>query len=826
MNTNKFIRILSLFLIIITVILAAGCSKTGSLKNTGFDEGKVDKVDNWEIFDYHRQYNNDTTRTSIGIVSGGIDGNCVQIKSNEKNDARVHQTISVKKNQLYKISVYVKTENVEAGKGANISAIEGNETSESVYGNTDWKELVVYGRTGKKQKKLDLSLGLGSYSAESIGTAYFDKLSIEEVSRAPEGASVISMEPYKNNNDKKKTEASPLMKALFASAIIGLILYSVLLCIKADKEHHENRIPLSYELPKRGKTDLIIILTMTIIASAISFFRLGDLKAASNYWKASKRGEYIIVEFEDTKDVTRIAFSCGVPSAGIYIVSYENEPDKFKEVLTIKDEPFFEWQTETHKFTTKRVKIEATTASLPLNEIGFFETDKDGNYNLLKVKIVTRHVNDVKGFGKPENLFDEQDTVPVKASYMNGTYFDEVYFPRTAYEHIHGLEVYETTHPPLGKDFMALGIKIFGMNPFGWRFMGTLAGVLLVPIMYLFGLKLFKKRLYAFASAFLMMFDFMRMSQTRLATIDSYSCLFVLLMYYFMYDYFVVKSYDLRYKRSLRPLIFSGIAFGLGAASKWTSLYAGAGIAILFFLAKYAEADDYAAGRVSGSEKKNTWLIKNFLPTCLWCVLLFVVIPGTIYVLSYIPYMAPEPGKGLLKIVYDNQLSMYSYHSGLTSSHGFGSKWFTWPIMLMPMWFYKYGGAEPGMWGTITTMGNPAIWWIGIFALVYSVYVAWKKRDKFMIPIFVGYGLQYFPWILVTRVAFIYHYFTAVPFMIFMIVYSIKNLIEEKIITKKALWVYLAIVFILFVIFYPVLTGMVVKQSYVESLRWFSKWYF
>lgn len=110
------------------------------------------------------------------------------------------------------------------------------------------------------------------------------------------------------------------------------------------------------------------------------------------------------------------------------------------------------------------------------------------------------------------------------------------------------------------------------MNPFGWRFMGTLAGVLLVPIMYLFALKLFKKRFYAFIAAFLMMFDFMRLAQTRLATIDSYSCLFVLLMYYFMYDYFVVKSYDLTFRRSLRPLIFAGLAFGLGAAAKWTSL--------------------------------------------------------------------------------------------------------------------------------------------------------------------------------------------------------------------------------------------------------------
>ena len=90
-------------------------------------------------------------------------------------------------------------------------------------------------------------------------------------------------------------------------------------------------------------------------------------------------------------------------------------------------------------------------------------------------------------------LFDEQELAQAWRTYENGTYFDEIYFPRTAYEHINGLKIYETTHPPLGKTLISLGIRIFGMNPFGWRFMGTLMGVLLVPIIYLLALKLLKR---------------------------------------------------------------------------------------------------------------------------------------------------------------------------------------------------------------------------------------------------------------------------------------------------------------------------------------------
>ena len=97
-------------------------------------------------------------------------------------------------------------------------------------------------------------------------------------------------------------------------------------------------------------------------------------------------------------------------------------------------------------------------------------------------------------------LFDEQTLVPDSYSFKNSTYFDEIYHARTAYEFIKGREVYEWTHPPLGKSIIALGIRIFGMNPFGWRFMGTLFGVLMLPLMYIFAKKNYINNALASAS--------------------------------------------------------------------------------------------------------------------------------------------------------------------------------------------------------------------------------------------------------------------------------------------------------------------------------------
>ena len=71
-------------------------------------------------------------------------------------------------------------------------------------------------------------------------------------------------------------------------------------------------------------------------------------------------------------------------------------------------------------------------------------------------------------------LFDEQTAVPDTISQLNSMYFDEIYHGRTGYEQLHKMPVYETTHPPLGKDLIMVGIALFGMTAFGWGGAGAL----------------------------------------------------------------------------------------------------------------------------------------------------------------------------------------------------------------------------------------------------------------------------------------------------------------------------------------------------------------
>ncbi len=846
---GKLTALVVLAAVIASVCLVmTGCSGSG-IKNSSFEKGSGEKIDGWSINNYERSVGDDTSG-SVTIFDDGYKGKCVKIANNVPNDVRVYQKISLKPDSYYKVSCMVKIEGeIDAGRGEekgagfNVSAIKVYQRSTGLYTtNGEWMEYTAYVQTGKDQKDAEISIGIGGYSSESQGVAYLDELNITKIAALPEGMGAISIAGSKSGTEEeKKQETNVWFKILFIALAIALAVFVILVIKKRDEEKYTLKEPLSEGPVKLKRLDIILICSLTLVCAVASFFKLGDAHGPVSYWKPAAYGESVTVEFDSVKTVSRTTILPNIPSSstGTYMVKYEKVDGSgvFEEAFSFsrsdKDPPeFFEWKLYNNAFTTRRVQVLCQIKGLAVNEMAFWEKDADGRYTQIPVKITGTEfdpeVNDTQY--TPANLFDEQDLAQAWRTYENGTYFDEIYFPRTAYEHLNGLKIYETTHPPLGKTLISLGISIFGMNPFGWRFIGTLMGVLLVPIIYLLALKILKRSNFAFIAAFLLCFDFMRTAQTRLATIDTYSVFFTLLMYYFMFDYFTKKSYDMPFWKTMLPLFLCGICFGLGAASKWTSIYSGVGLAILFFVSKFSEAYDVRQGRAgkNGELKPSAWLLKNFIPTCGMCVIFFILIPIGIYVLSYLPYMPSNPDKSLLDVVIENQKYMYSYHSGLNATHPYQSSWYSWIIDMRPIYYYSSGdaGLASGMRASVASFGNPAVWWVGLGCLPAAVYFTWKRREKAMLVAFIGYACQLFPWILVTRCTFIYHYFTSVPFLIIMIAYVIKCLYEDKIIGKPTVFIYLGVVLVLYAFFYPVLVGIPVKNDYISGLRWFNSWSF
>lgn len=399
---------------------------------------------------------------------------------------------------------------------------------------------------------------------------------------------------------------------------------------------------------------------------------------------------------------------------------------------------------------------------------------------------------------------------------MTGTMFDEVYHGRTAYEFLHKLTTYETTHPHLGKILISIGIILFGMNPFGWRFMSVIFGILMIPLMYLFAKKLFQNTFAATVTTGLLVFDCMHYNLSRIATIDIFAAFFILLMYYFMYDYFLKDS---RYRKTagcltdklppkeiLFPLALSGISMALGVATKWTGVYAGLGLGILFI---WYTLTHFPKGQS--------------LRLCGFCCLFFIVIPLIVYTLCFIPVVGYTEYSGLIDKAVKGTQYMFDYHSTLVAEHYYSSPFYEWPVIWMPL-LDANDAVNAAQVSAVSCMGNPAIWWAGIPCTLY-VFFRWLiKRDKKAGFLCIAYMAQYLPWMSISRITFIYHYFPAILFVILMMGYTMLHISERFSWGKKAITLYMAIAVLCFFLFFPVISGLPVDLEYGLKLRWLPDW--
>jgi len=72
--------------------------------------------------------------------------------------------------------------------------------------------------------------------------------------------------------------------------------------------------------------------------------------------------------------------------------------------------------------------------------------------------------------------------------------------------------------------------------------------------MYIFAKRIFRRTAWAAAAAGLLAADFLLFTLARIATIDSFSLLFILMMYFFMYEYTQMSFLREPLGRTLLPL--------------------------------------------------------------------------------------------------------------------------------------------------------------------------------------------------------------------------------------------------------------------------------
>lgn len=565
------------------------------------------------------------------------------------------------------------------------------------------------------------------------------------------------------------------------------------------------RTPISRRTSRRGGIGIAVL---TAVYAVAAFTGLGSARDPQRFCTL-EAGESATLALDGVHSIGTVWYYTGLYT-GEYTLAYSDDGITYTAAGTMPQgyADLFKWlqpqPADAAPASAAYVRVTAS-AHLELGEFALY--DPQGK------RIAVREITGPATAGA---LCDEADTVPASSTYFNSSYFDEIYHARTAYEHLRGVYPYEVSHPPLGKEILALGIALFGMTPFGWRCMGALFGVAMLPLMWDLLRRMFRDDRVALCGAALLACDFMHLAQTRIATIDSFATLFILLMYLFLYRYFT--------EGKLRHLAACGVTFGIGAATKWTCLYAGAGLGVLWAL--HWVFQGVQAHRDGDGRRYVRRLVSNIG----FCLVFFVLVPGMIYYASYYPYGAARGlhGAGMYftreyaAIVLENQRFMFTYHAGLVATHPYSSRWWQWLLDLRPILYYlSYGD------GTVSTIGafvNPLLCWGGLLALPVLAYRA-VRHDRTALFILVGYLAQVLPWVFISRLTFEYHYFAATLFLVLALGYVFDRLRQRG--YFGIVYAFTAASGALFALFYPVLTGVTVSRSYAWNvLKWLPDWPF
>ena len=543
----------------------------------------------------------------------------------------------------------------------------------------------------------------------------------------------------------------------------------------------------------------ILMTTFAIIA----FINLGDINYPSSAYYG-KQDEPVIIDFGHTVDISTIAYLCGEkPFEGFAVYVPDSENNWELRHIENVDKNVFRWQIIAANMTTRYLIIVPTTPGLVLLEMAFFRNNQ----------IIETKDYDQTGVA----LFDEQNLVPDAPFFTNSTYFDENLHAVTAHAFIHGLKAYEWSHPPLGKSIISIGINMFGMTPFGWRFMGVLFGVIMIAPLYALGRLLFNKRFSAFIAAFILTFDFMHFVQARIAHLDVFLVTFIIFMYLFMYEYIQISPENRTSRKALSCLAFSGLFMGLAISVKWQGVYAGLGLAVLFALEWYDAYVYYS------SRKRKGLFYKDFARTVKWCLLFFVIVPATIYCLSYIPFSRAF-GLSWPDGIIQNQTNMFNWHAYQDDIHEFQSSWWTWLFNMRPVLYYSFVNHDTGNYGAISTFGNPAVWWAGLLALIWCIKRWVADKDHVARFLCIAWLAQILPWAFISRSSFIYHYFPCVPFLALMIAHFMNTRTVHR--QRQYALAFCLLVLVMFISFYPVIACLPVSADYIARLEWLPNWEF
>lgn len=378
----------------------------------------------------------------------------------------------------------------------------------------------------------------------------------------------------------------------------------------------------------------------------------------------------------------------------------------------------------------------------------------------------------------------------------NELVFDEVYYVDGARDFLaNGVELTDgkaefVVHPPVGKWMIAIGMKFFGDDPFGWRISAALFGVASIYLIFLAARKLFNSDFLALLSAALASIDGLHLVMSRTALLDIFLMTFLL-------GAFVA----LLYQRYFLMALMLGLALG----TKWSALYFIIAIAIYLLVKERKALISYS-----------------------------IIIPS-VYLISWSGWFFSRNGwdrnssSNSFSSLFNYHKEILNFHTNLKVDHSYEASPWNWLILGRPTSFFY---ASPKTCGAdncaqeILAMGTPPIWWVGLIAIFVTIGYFIYRRDKSAGFILLGLLSNYLPWLLFPeRTTFYFYAIAFQPFLILAIAFATKEFLKESE-NQRRIWVLsgFSLSALVFLYFAPLYLGTVLTYDAWYSRMWFASW--
>jgi len=459
--------------------------------------------------------------------------------------------------------------------------------------------------------------------------------------------------------------------------------------------------------------------------------------------------------------------------------------------------------------------------------------------------------------------------------------FDETYYVPDAYGILkHGVEINHASnvnallvrgdthifipggeyvvHPPLGKIMIAVGEWMFGLTPFGWRFVMAAVGTAAILMTARITRRMTRSTLLGCVAGLLLSLDGLELVLSRTAILDIFVMFWILAAFgMLVLDRDASRAklaaavdsgeadlagggprLGIRWRR-----VLAGVFIGCACASKWN------GVWYIIAFGGLATAWDLGARRAAGFRARLGGVLRSDLK---WLPVSFGLVPVATYLASWSGWFASSQGYGrnwaaeqgnhnpiwaALDSLYQYNKEQLGFGLGLNTTHGYVSGPWTWLILGRPVSFFYAApkGCPGGCSQEVLAIGTPAIWWASALALIFCAWWWVTSRDWRAGGVLAAAAGGWLPWFWFAwhdhRTEFYFYAVAFVPYLVMaitlclgLIVGPVRAAPGRRAAGAVLAGGYLLLVLANFAYLYPVLTAKVLPYAFWHQRMWFSSW--